>query len=48
MEGCGNTKTFRCKYHGWTFDLDGNNIAVQDRQLEGQSLAWSSIRVSPM
>jgi phenylpropionate dioxygenase-like ring-hydroxylating dioxygenase large terminal subunit len=30
-EGCGRASQFRCKYHGWTFNLEGKNVAVQDR-----------------
>ena len=30
-KGCGKTNQFRCGYHGWTFDLEGQNIAIQDR-----------------
>jgi phenylpropionate dioxygenase-like ring-hydroxylating dioxygenase large terminal subunit len=32
MTGCGSAKEFRCSYHGWRFDLDGNNIYVQDQE----------------
>lgn len=31
-EGCGRVSQFRCKYHGWTFNLDGRNVLVQDRK----------------
>lgn len=31
-EGCGRASQFRCKYHGWTFDLDGKNVFVQDEK----------------
>jgi phenylpropionate dioxygenase-like ring-hydroxylating dioxygenase large terminal subunit len=24
LESCGNTRTFTCPYHGWTYDLAGN------------------------
>lgn len=30
-EGCGRASQFRCKYHGWTFNLAGKNVLVQDR-----------------
>src|SRR5215204_1336305 len=30
-EGCGRISQFRCKYHGWTFNLDGKNVLGQDR-----------------
>lgn len=32
MEGCGHAANIRCPYHNWTFDLEGKNIVVQDRQ----------------
>lgn len=32
MEGSGHAVNFRCGYHNWTFDLDGKNVAVQDKQ----------------
>lgn len=31
MEGCGHAVNFRCQYHNWTFNLNGKNVAVQDR-----------------
>lgn len=31
-EGCGRTNAFRCKYHGWTWKLDGAIAKVQDRE----------------
>ena len=30
-KGCGRASQFRCGYHGWTFDLEGKNVLVQDR-----------------
>jgi phenylpropionate dioxygenase-like ring-hydroxylating dioxygenase large terminal subunit len=43
MDGCGHAVNFRCAYHNWTFDLDGKNVAVQDREdwagtLDGEQL----------
>lgn len=43
MDGCGHAVNFRCRYHNWTFDLDGRNVAVQDREdwagtLDGEQL----------
>ncbi len=32
VSGCGKASIFRCGYHGWTFDLDGKNLRVQDRE----------------
>ena len=37
-EGCGHASQFRCRYHGWTFGLDGRNLQVQDREDWGSSL----------
>ncbi|WP_220094528.1 aromatic ring-hydroxylating oxygenase subunit alpha [Novosphingobium taihuense] len=31
-EGCGRASQFRCRYHGWSFNLDGKNTQVLDRQ----------------
>jgi len=28
----GNRKNFICGFHGWTFDLDGENIYILDKQ----------------
>ena len=32
MEGTGHAVNFRCGYHNWTFDLDGKNVVVQDKE----------------
>lgn len=32
MTDCGNTKRFRCPYHGWTFDLDGRLTAMPSQR----------------
>jgi phenylpropionate dioxygenase-like ring-hydroxylating dioxygenase large terminal subunit len=29
---CGHTKQFACRFHGWRYDLDGNNIFVLDKE----------------
>lgn len=29
-EGCGSRKLFRCRYHGWTYDLDGSLISATE------------------
>src|SRR4051812_23823987 len=31
-EMSGKCKLFRCKYHGWTFDLKGNTVGVPDEE----------------
>lgn len=30
-DGCGRASQFRCKYHGWSFSLEGKNTQVLDR-----------------
>lgn len=49
-DGCGRTNQFRCKYHGWTFNLEGKNVLVQDRHdweggLDGERLDLFPVRV---
>jgi phenylpropionate dioxygenase-like ring-hydroxylating dioxygenase large terminal subunit len=31
---CGKKKTFVCGFHGWRFNLDGENIHVLEKQVE--------------
>jgi len=42
-EGCGHASQFRCRYHGWTFNLDGKNVHVQERQDWGGELTDDEI-----
>jgi len=49
MEGCGHAVNFRCKYHNWTFDLAGRNVAVQDREnwagtLDGERIDLQGVK----
>jgi phenylpropionate dioxygenase-like ring-hydroxylating dioxygenase large terminal subunit len=44
-EGCGRTSHFRCRYHGWSFDLDGNNIVVQDGDDYGDALQIADLHL---
>lgn len=49
MQGSGHAVNFRCGYHNWTFDLDGENIVVQDRAdwagtLDHECLDLTSVR----
>ncbi len=30
--GCGHTKRFHCKYHGWQYGLDGRNVRILDQE----------------
>jgi len=47
-EGCGRASQFRCKFHGWTFNLDGRNIHVQDRDDWKGTLPDSDIALQPV
>ncbi|MBY0420983.1 MAG: aromatic ring-hydroxylating dioxygenase subunit alpha, partial [Parvularculaceae bacterium] len=29
--GCGRANQFRCAYHGWSYDLEGKNVFIQDK-----------------
>ena len=51
-EGCGRTNVFRCKYHGWTWKLDGSLAKIQDPEdwsgcpdFEADDLRLSAVRV---
>src|SRR3546814_4538185 len=33
-EGCGRTKMFKCRFHGWEFDLDGNRSEEHSSELQ--------------
>lgn len=37
-DGCGRSSQFRCRYHGWTFNLEGKNTQVLDREDWGGAL----------
>jgi phenylpropionate dioxygenase-like ring-hydroxylating dioxygenase large terminal subunit len=37
-EGCGNGRQFRCNFHGWRWNLDGQNVFVNDRRAWGRML----------
>jgi nitrite reductase/ring-hydroxylating ferredoxin subunit len=44
-EGCGNAKRFVCKFHGWTWGLDGKNIGVTRKDGYGSGLDKDDIRL---
>ena len=44
-EGCGHMQKFVCRFHGWQYDLDGNNTKVVDRQDWGDCLKDADIRL---
>jgi p-cumate 2,3-dioxygenase alpha subunit len=39
----GNTKTFQCFYHAWTFDTSGNVVGVPDRQSYPAGMDFSAL-----
>ena len=49
-EGCGHTKRFACKFHGWKWNLDGTNAEVAHfegfgGQLDPEELRLAEVRV---
>jgi phenylpropionate dioxygenase-like ring-hydroxylating dioxygenase large terminal subunit len=49
-EGCGTTKRFRCKFHGWQYELNGKNCHVTQRTdwhglLDDVDIALKPVRV---
>ncbi|MEP6546337.1 MAG: aromatic ring-hydroxylating dioxygenase subunit alpha [Gammaproteobacteria bacterium] len=44
-EGCGHTPNFVCRFHGWHYDLHGNNTRVVDRADWGGALDPAEIRL---
>lgn len=47
-KGCGHTAKFYCRFHGWTWDIEGRNIFVLDREDWGEALDDESIRLKPV
>jgi nitrite reductase/ring-hydroxylating ferredoxin subunit len=50
VEGCGKVARFRCPYHAWTYDLQGKNTQVVDREdwegrLTDEEVSLESVRV---
>ena len=49
-EGCGHLQKLQCRYHGWQWDLDGNNTGVVDLEdwqckMSQAELALPEVRV---
>jgi nitrite reductase/ring-hydroxylating ferredoxin subunit len=44
-EGCGHTKQFFCRFHGWRWDIHGENIHVLDGEDWNQALTPEKIRL---
>jgi phenylpropionate dioxygenase-like ring-hydroxylating dioxygenase large terminal subunit len=47
-EGCGHAARFTCKFHGWTWDLQGKNIGVTRRDAWEGALGDEDIRLKPV
>ena len=48
MEDCGHATNFRCRYHNWTFALNGKNIHVQDKEDWQGALANTQLDLWPV
>jgi phenylpropionate dioxygenase-like ring-hydroxylating dioxygenase large terminal subunit len=44
-KGCGHTKRFHCKFHGWQWHLNGDNARVLDKEDWGSALTDENIRL---
>ncbi len=47
-QSCGSVQKFTCRFHGWQFNLDGDNIKVIDRADWGDRLKDSDIALQPV
>jgi phenylpropionate dioxygenase-like ring-hydroxylating dioxygenase large terminal subunit len=48
VAGCGRTKMFQCGYHGWRYDLDGQNTYIQDPQDWDGRLQCADLKLKPV
>lgn len=46
--GCGKARHFYCRFHGWRWNINGENTYVLDREDWGDSLPDESINLSPV
>ncbi|HTV96190.1 MAG TPA: aromatic ring-hydroxylating dioxygenase subunit alpha [Steroidobacteraceae bacterium] len=44
-EGCGRLQQFYCRFHGWRWGLDGENLHVLDRENWGNALSEENLRM---
>lgn len=44
-KGCGHTTKFYCRFHGWSWDIDGRNCFALDREDWGEALDDDDIRL---
>jgi nitrite reductase/ring-hydroxylating ferredoxin subunit len=45
-KGCGHANKFYCRFHGWTWDIEGNNTFALDREDWGAALTDANIALS--
>ena len=45
VEGCGQTKRFVCRFHGWSWNLKGENTFVLDPQDWGKCLTAENLHL---
>lgn len=44
-KGCGHTNQFYCRFHGWSWTLDGENREMLDREDWGEALDAENLRM---
>lgn len=47
-DGCGRTQRLHCRYHGWKWNLAGENVEVVDRDGWGERLRDEDIALKPV
>jgi phenylpropionate dioxygenase-like ring-hydroxylating dioxygenase large terminal subunit len=48
MEGCGRAGQLVCRFHGWRWNIDGENVHVVERQDWDGALSPERIRLRPV
>ena len=46
--GCGHTKQFHCRFHGWRWDINGESAFVLDKEDWGDALNAENLRLKPV
>jgi phenylpropionate dioxygenase-like ring-hydroxylating dioxygenase large terminal subunit len=46
--GCGHTARLHCRYHGWQWNLNGDNVVVVDRDDWGGALSDDDVALRPV
>lgn len=44
-KGCGRAQSLNCRFHGWGWDIGGNNTYVLDREYWGDDLSAEALRL---